>query len=155
MQAQTAVTELVQILPHVNAALNAIATTLLVVGFILIKRRRELAHRRTMLAAFAVSVMFLASYLTYHSSLRALSVSERRIPATAAPAIRYGYYGMLLSHIVLAATVPVLACVTIWFGYRDQRRRHRQLARWTFPVWLYVSVTGVMIYLVLYQIYET
>lgn len=112
-------------------------------------------HQRTMLAAFGVSVLFLASYLTYHSSLRSLSVSERRLPATVAPAIRYSYYAMLISHITLAASVPVLACLTIWYGYRDQRQRHRRMARWTFPIWLYVSVTGVLIYLVLYQIYGT
>jgi uncharacterized membrane protein YozB (DUF420 family) len=147
------VNELVKILPHVNAALNAIATLLLIVGFVLIKRGRERAHIRTMLAAFAVSVVFLACYLTYHSALRTLSVSERRLPTEVGSAIRYSYYAMLISHIILAATVPVLACLTIWYGWRDQRQRHRRLAWWTFPIWLYVSVTGVLIYLVLYQVY--
>jgi uncharacterized membrane protein YozB (DUF420 family) len=108
-----------------------------------------------MLAAFAVSVVFLACYLTYHSALRSLSVSERRLPTAVALPIRYSYYAMLISHILLAATVPVLACLTIWFGWRDQRERHRRIARWTFPIWLYVSVTGVLIYVVLYQIYGT
>lgn len=147
--------ELVHILPHVNATLNALATVLLVTGYWLIKRRREQAHIRTMLAAFGVSVLFLASYLTYHSLLRSLSVSERRLPATVPSAIRYSYYAMLISHIVLAAAVPVLACVTIWHGWRDQRVKHRRWARWTLPIWLYVSMTGVIIYLVLYQVYGT
>jgi putative membrane protein len=147
------VNQLVHILPHVNATLNAIATVLLIVGYVLIKRGREQAHIRTMLAAFGVSVVFLICYLTYHSSLRTLSISERRLPATVGGGVRYSYYAMLISHIVLAATVPVLACLTIWYGYRDQRARHRRLAWWTFPIWLYVSVTGVLIYLVLYQVY--
>jgi putative membrane protein len=147
------VNQLVHILPHVNATLNAIATVLLIVGYVLIKHGREQAHIRTMLAAFGVSVVFLICYLTYHSSLRTLSISERRLPATVGGGVRYSYYAMLISHIVLAATVPVLACLTIWYGYRDQRARHRRLAWWTFPIWLYVSVTGVLIYLVLYQVY--
>ena len=145
--------DLVHILPHVNATLNAAATLLLITGYVLIRRRHERAHIRTMLAAFAVSIVFLASYLTYHSLLRSLSVSERRLPAAVAPAIRYSYYAMLMSHIMLAATVPVLACLTIWYGWRDQRERHRRLAKWTFPIWLYVSITGVLIYVVLYQVY--
>jgi uncharacterized membrane protein YozB (DUF420 family) len=147
------VSDLVKYLPHVNAVLNTVATVLLVTGFVLIKRRRERAHIRTMLAAFGVSVLFLASYLTYHGALRSLSLSERRLPGNVAPAFRYSYYGVLISHIVLAATVPVLASLTIWHGWRDNRLRHRRLARWTLPIWLYVSVTGVVIYLVLYQVY--
>jgi uncharacterized membrane protein YozB (DUF420 family) len=133
--------------------LNAVATVLLVSGYLLIRRRRETAHKRAMLAAFGVSVLFLASYLAYHGSLRSLAMSPRLFPVSVAPAIRYSYYGMLISHIVLAAAVPILACVTIWLGYRDQRVRHRRWAQWTFPIWLYVSVTGVLIYLVLYQVY--
>lgn len=145
--------ELVPILPHVNAALNALATVLLVTGLVLIKQRKEVAHKRVMLAAFGVSILFLASYLTYHGSLRSLAMSEKRLPSAVAPAVRYSYYAMLISHIVLAATVPVLACLAIWSGLRDRRQRHLKLVRWTFPIWLYVSVTGVLIYLVLYQVY--
>src|SRR5687768_379309 len=106
-----------------------------------------------MLAAFAVSVLFLSCYLTYHGSLRYLGLPEKRLPTTVLPGIRYSYYGMLISHIVLAATVPVLACLSIWSGLRDRRQRHLRIVRWTFPIWLYVSVTGVLIYLVLYQVY--
>lgn len=145
--------QLVPILPHVNASLNGLATLLLVTGYILIKLRREVAHRRTMLAAFGVSILFLACYLVYHGSLRSLALSERRLPAEVAGGVRWAYYGLLISHIVLAATVPVLACVTIWHGLKDRRAQHLRWARITFPIWLYVSVTGVMIYWVLYQIY--
>jgi uncharacterized membrane protein YozB (DUF420 family) len=133
-------------LPAVNASLNAVATLLLVLGYVLIKRRRETAHKRTMLAAFAVSVLFLASYLAYHFQTEA--VTRFRGP----PPISYVYYAILISHIILAATVPVLAGLTIYYGYRDLRAKHVRIARWTFPIWLYVSVTGVIIYLMLYQL---
>lgn len=146
-------TSLPVILPHVNAALNAVATVLLVAGWLQIRSGREVLHRRLMLAAFSVSVVFLASYLTYHWSIRSLALSERRLPATAAGWVRPAYYSLLISHIVLAATVPFLACWAIWLGYRDRRTAHRRVARWAFPIWLYVSVTGVLIYLVLYQVY--
>ena len=139
-------------LPAVNASLNALATVLLVVGYVLIKQRRETAHKRTMLAAFAVSVLFLASYLTYHYHIHYLhtqTVTKFRGP----PPVSYVYYVILITHIILAAAVPVLAGLTIWWGYTDQRVRHVRLARWTFPIWLYVSITGVIIYLMLYQLY--
>ena len=142
--------ELVDLLPHVNASLNALATVLLVVGQVLIKRRHEVAHKWTMLACFGVSVIFLACYLTYHALMQGHS---KPFPDYPPVAIRYAYYAMLLTHVVLAAAVPFLALATIYFGLTDQRRRHRALARWTFPIWLYVSVTGVLVYLVLYQIY--
>ena len=132
------------IFPHLNASLNALATVLLVVGYILIKRGHEQAHRRTMVACFAVSVIFLACYLYYHIGVK--SGVSTKFPDYPAKAIRYSYYGILLSHILLAATVPFLA-------YRDERSRHRRLARWTFPIWLYVSITGVLVYCLLYQIF--
>ncbi len=142
---------LAKVLPHVNAALNATATVLLVVGWLLIRQRREVAHRRVMLSAFGVSVAFLASYLVYHFLAKA-GVSTP-FPSYPPPAVRYLYYGILLSHIVLAMGVPVLAVGTIYHGLRDQRVQHRRWARWTFPIWLYVSVTGVVVYVMLYQLY--
>ncbi len=142
--------DLVPLLPHINASLNALATLLLVVGYVLIKRRQETAHKLTMLACFAVSTVFLACYLTYHYQLEGVS---KRFPSYPLPAVRYMYYAVLLSHIVLAATVPFLAIATIWLGLADKRQAHRRLARWTFPIWLYVSITGVIVYLMLYQIY--
>ena len=141
---------MIHTLPHVNAALNALATLLLVAGYVLIKRRQEAAHKWTMLGCFAVSAVFLACYLTYHLSLPG---GSKRFPSYPPTAVRYAYYGILISHIVLAAAVPFLAIATIWLGLADRRRAHRKLAWWTFPIWLYVSVTGVIVYLMLYQIY--
>jgi uncharacterized membrane protein YozB (DUF420 family) len=137
---------MIQLLPHIDALLNLIATVLLVTGFILIKQRREVAHRRTMLACFGVSIVFLACYLTYH-----LNVRSKKFPAEDyADWIRWLYYVILASHVVLAAMVPVLASITIFLGLTDRRSAHRRLARWTFPIWLYVSITGVAVYLMLY-----
>jgi putative membrane protein len=141
---------LIETLPHVNATLNALATVLLVAGYLLIKARQEVAHKWTMLACFGVSVLFLACYLTYHLNLEG---GSRRFPSYPPLAVRYAYYGILLSHIVLAATVPFLAVATIWLGLANRRRAHVKVAWWTFPIWLYVSVTGVVVYLLLYQLY--
>lgn len=139
---------LVEILPHVNASLNGLATVLLLIGYALIKQRRETAHKWTMLACFGVSALFLASYLTYHAL-----AGSKKFPSDAPEAARYFYYAILLSHVLLAAIVPFLALATIYFGLADRRGWHVRLARWTFPIWLYVSVTGVIVYLMLYQIY--
>lgn len=134
-------------LPAINASLNALATVLLIVGYVLIKQRREAAHKRTMLAAFATSVLFLACYLAYHFQTHVVTKFRGGQPMS------YVYYTILITHIILAAAVPVLAGLTIWWGYTNQRARHVRLARWTFPIWLYVSVTGVIIYWMLYQLY--
>ena len=136
----------VEQLPSVNATLNAIAAALLVWGYVLIRRRREQAHKIVMLSAFGVSCVFLVCYLVYH-----YQVGSVRFEGP--PLVRQLYLAMLLSHIVLAAAVPVLAGVTIYLGYRDRRIRHRRWARWTLPIWLYVSVTGVLIYVLLYHVY--
>lgn len=140
-------------LPHANASLNALAAVLLVVGYLLIKRRREQAHKWTMLACFAVSIIFLGCYLTYHEVLRRTTGEHGKPFANPDPAIRTVYFSILISHIVLAATVPFLAVATIYHGLRDNRSRHRKLAKWTFPIWLYVSITGVIVYLMLYQLF--
>ena len=139
-------------LPAVNAALNATAAVLLMVGYVLIKRRRELAHRRVMYVAFATSVAFLACYLAYHFDLKSRTGASG-VPFTGPPPVSYVYYTILITHVILAVTVPVLASLTIYLGLRDYRRGHRRLARWTFPIWLYVSVTGVVIYAMLYHLY--
>ena len=141
---------LLDILPHVNAILNATSALLLIVGFRMIRSGNEMRHRRVMLSAFAVSVLFLISYLLYHSLLRQVTGSHGKSFEYNVPAVRYFYFAILISHIVLAAAVPFLAVTTIYFGLRQQRERHRRLARWTFPVWLYVSVTGVFVYGMLY-----
>jgi putative membrane protein len=144
------VSPFIEALPHVNATLNATATVLLVIGFVLIKQRREAAHKWTMLACFAVSVVFLACYLTYHFNIPG---GSKRFPTYPPDIVRYGYYGILASHVVLAAAVPFLAIATIWLGLADRRHAHNKLAWWTFPIWLYVSITGVIVYLLLYQLY--
>lgn len=141
--------ELVPLLPHVNATLNALATVCLAVGFVLIKQRRELAHKRAMLAGFCVSVVFLASYVVYHANTEAV----RRFPAYPADAVRYTYYFVLASHVLLAALLPALAVATIYMGLRDRRTGHARLARLTLPVWLYVSISGVVVYVMLYQLF--
>jgi uncharacterized membrane protein YozB (DUF420 family) len=143
--------DLWRILPAADATLNAIAAVLLIIGYVLIKRGRELAHKRVMLAAFAVSVVFLACYLTYHIGGRLVGREEVRF--TGPPEIRRIYLGILISHVLLAFTVPVLSIGTIWLGLKDRRAAHRRLAWWTFPIWLYVSVTGVIIYVLLYHVY--
>lgn len=144
-------------LVHVNATLNLLATVLLVSGFVLIRRRREQAHKRVMLAAFAVSTAFLVCYLWYHANVGSVKFTQTG-------PIRALYLSILGSHIVLAATVPFLAIATIWSGYKaigtfaaeqigHYRRRHRRLAWWAFPIWLYVSITGVIVYVMLYHLY--
>jgi uncharacterized membrane protein YozB (DUF420 family) len=138
----------VEQLPAVNATLNGIAAVLLVVGWLQIKARRERAHRNTMLSAFGVSVVFLVCYLVYHYHVGSVKFAGP-------PAVRKVYLAILASHVVLAAAVPFLAGITIYLGLADRRRAHRRLARWTFPIWLYVSVTGVVIYLMLYHLYPS
>ncbi|HWB11019.1 MAG TPA: DUF420 domain-containing protein [Pirellulales bacterium] len=140
-----------QILPAADATLNAVAAALLVIGYRLIKQGRELAHKRVMLGAFAVSTVFLACYLTYHIGARLSGRGELHFGGP--PPINYVYYAILISHVLLAFTVPVLAIATIWLGLKDRRESHRRLAWWTFPIWLYVSVTGVVIYVMLYHVY--
>jgi len=134
-------------LPAVNATLNAISAVLLVIGYRLIRRRRIDAHRRVMIAAFATSTLFLICYVIYHAN-----VGSR--PFTGQGPIRQVYFAVLISHIVLAATVPPLALITLIRGLRARYDKHARLARWTLPIWLYVSVTGVIVYVMLYQLYR-
>lgn len=134
----------VSILPAVNATLNAAAAALLLLGFLLVKKRRIQAHRATMLAAFSCSILFLISYLIYH-----FQVGSVRFPATGP--VRQLYLTILASHIVLAAAVPFLAVITLARALRERFDRHARIARWTLPIWLYVSLTGVLIYWMLYR----
>lgn len=131
-------------LPAVNASLNGLATLLLVTGYVLIRRNRVHAHKRVMLSAFGVSIVFLACYLVYHAY-----AGSKPFPGTGL--MRPVYFTILISHILLAAAVPVLAVVTIYRALKGQWDKHRRIARVTFPIWLYVSVTGVMIYVMLYH----
>lgn len=131
-------------LPALNAALNGFAAILLICGFVLIRKRKIDAHRRVMLTAFGVSVAFLISYVIYHAR-----VGSVRYPNPGA--IRYVYLTILATHTVCAAAVPVLAIITLSRALRARFDKHRKVARWTLPIWLYVSVTGVVVYLMLYQ----
>ena len=133
-------------LPLVNASLNGLATILLIVGYVFIRQRRIAAHRATMVAAFATSVLFLASYLVYHAH-----VGSRPFPGQGP--IRVVYFVILITHIVLAAVVPPLAAITLWRAYRGRFDRHIRIARWTLPIWLYVSVTGIVVYWMLYRMF--
>lgn len=132
------------ILPTVNATLNAISGVFLLTGYVLIKRRHINAHRNAMLGAFASSTLFLISYLVYHAQ-----AGSR--PFTGQGVIRYVYFAILLSHIVLAAAILPMAISTLSRGLRGRYVEHKRIARKTFPAWMYVSVTGVIVYLMLYQ----
>jgi uncharacterized membrane protein YozB (DUF420 family) len=131
-----------------NAVLNSLATVLLVVGWVAIARGNWRAHRAAMIAAFAVSAVFLVCYLTYHALVG-------HVPFTGQGAVRTLYLTILASHIVLAATVPVLAVAMFVLAARGRWTAHRRLGRITLPVWLYVSVTGVVIYLMLYVLFPS
>ena len=133
-------------LPAVNATLNAIAAVLLIYGYTLIRRRRIDQHRRVMLAAFATSALFLVSYVIYHAN-----AGSR--PFTGQGPVRTVYFAILISHVILAAAILPLSLITLVRALRERFDRHRIIARWTLPIWLYVSVTGVIIYLMLYQFY--
>ena len=132
-------------LPVVNATLNAFATLLLLAGYTLIRQGKVNAHHRVMVAAFSVSCVFLVCYLVYHWNVGSVKFDK---PGW----VRVVYLWILGTHSVLAATVPVLAIVTLRRALKAQFSRHRAIAKWTFPIWLYVSVTGVVVYLLLYQV---
>ena len=133
-------------LPLVNATLNGLALVLLLTGYAMIKSGRRTAHKRCMVAAFGVSVLFLISYLTYR-----FAGEEKRFSGTGW--IRPVYFFILITHVVLAATVPFLASGTLFLALKQRWDKHRRLARVTFPIWVYVSVTGVMVYVLLFRIY--
>jgi putative membrane protein len=129
-----------------NAILNAMSAIILVVAHRAIVRLEIERHRRLMLAAFTISILFLASYLTYHAN-----VGSVRFPGQGA--VRVVYFAILISHTILAASVPPLAGITLYLGLKRRDDRHRRIARWTYPIWLYVSITGVVVYVMLYHLY--
>jgi putative membrane protein len=132
-------------LPSLNAALNSLSAILLIAGYLFIKSRNIKAHKTCMLAAFASSILFLISYLVYHYQVGS-------VPFQGQGGIRLVYFTILLTHTILAITVVPLALVTLYRAFKERFDRHRRIARWTFPIWLYVSVTGVVVYWMLYQI---
>jgi uncharacterized membrane protein YozB (DUF420 family) len=134
------------LLPTLNATLNAISAGLLTVGFTAVRRRRIRLHRVCMVGAFCTSIVFLASYVVYHAN-----AGTTRF--TAEGWIRPFYFAVLLTHTVLAALVPILATTTLVLALRGRFTRHARLARYTLPAWLYVSGTGVVIYVMLYHLF--
>jgi len=133
-------------LPALNATLNGVSAAFLITGYVLIRGGRPTLHKKCMLGALVASAAFLTSYVIYHAS-----TGSRPFAGTGA--VRTVYFTILITHVVLAATILPLALVTAARGLRAQYFRHVRIARWTFPIWLYVSVTGVVIYLMLYQLY--
>jgi uncharacterized membrane protein YozB (DUF420 family) len=132
-------------LPMVNACLNGTAAVLLVIGYALIRNYKTAAHKRVMIAAFVVSCLFLVSYLVYHYNVGSVKFDK---PGW----VRTLYLSILTTHTILAGAVPVLAILTLRLALKGRFVKHRALARWTFPIWLYVSVTGVIVYVLLYQV---
>jgi len=133
-------------LPALNATLNGTSAILLTIGYVMIRRGRVTLHKRCMLSALVTSTLFLTSYVIYH-----VNTGSRPFPGVGP--IRYVYFSILISHVLLAITIVPLALVTATRGLRAQYDRHIRIARWTLPLWLYVSVTGVVIYLMLYRLY--
>lgn len=132
-------------LPLVNATLNGTAAILLLIGYFFIRQYNVRAHKKVMLAAFTVSCLFLVSYLIYHYNVGSVKFDK---PGW----VRITYLWILATHTILAAAVPILATTTLVLALRRKFEKHRALAKWTFPIWLYVSVTGVIVYLLLYQV---
>ena len=133
-------------LPALNALLNGLSALFLAAGFLAIRARRIPVHRALMLSAFVTSTLFLISYVTYH-------LSQVHTVFSGPEALRVPYYAMLTSHIVLAVALVPLVLVTLFRAWRGDFPRHRRIAGWTLPIWLYVSVTGVLVYLILYVIF--
>jgi putative membrane protein len=131
-------------LPVVNASLNAISGVLLLVAYAFIRARKIEQHRNVMIAAFVSSSLFLACYIIYHAQVGSVRFTRQGF-------VRPLYFTILITHVTLAAAVPPLAIITLSRGLKARYRQHRRIARWTLPIWLYVSVTGVLVYVLLYQ----
>jgi uncharacterized membrane protein YozB (DUF420 family) len=139
-------TEHISLLPHLNALLNSASALLLMTGYMFIRAHRVNAHRNCQISAFVSSTLFLASYLTYHYFHGTTRFAGPGI-------VRAVYFVILISHTILAILIVPLVLVTLYRAIRGDFFRHRRIARWTLPLWMYVSVTGVVVYLMLYQIY--
>ena len=139
-------TDFYSVLPHLNAALNASSFILLSTGYYFIRRGRVIAHRNCQLAALTVSILFLISYVTYHQHHGTTRFTGQGIA-------RSVYFTLLTSHTILAVVIVPFVIVTFRRAFRGDFQRHRALARWTLPMWLYVSVTGVLVYVMLYHLY--
>ncbi len=132
-------------LPALNATLNSIAALQLLFGFYFIKQKDVARHKLCMITAFITSCVFLASYLIYHFQVGS-------VPFTGEGWVRPVYFAILISHIILAAAIAPMAMITLYQALTGQVQKHRRIAKWTWPIWMYVSVTGVVIYIMLYQL---
>jgi uncharacterized membrane protein YozB (DUF420 family) len=137
---------MISLLPSINATLNALSAVLLVWGYLLIRRKQIARHRKVMQTAFATSCVFLVCYVVYHAQVGSVPFHHE------GTTLRTVYLSILFTHTVLAATVPVLAIITLRRALAARYDKHRKIARWTLPIWLYVSVTGVVVYVMLYHI---
>jgi putative membrane protein len=144
--------QLMSVLPHLNACLNSLSGIFLLVGFYFIRNKKIESHRKCMLTSFIASAVFLASYLTYHS-LRAYYFHIGPSRFTGEGWIRPVYFSVLITHTILAVVIAPFILVTLSRALKGRFFVHAKLARWTFPVWLYVSITGVFVYVMLYQVY--
>jgi putative membrane protein len=131
-------------LPAVNASLNALSGILLAIGYTLMRMKRIDLHRKVMIAAFCTSSLFLICYVVYHAQVGSVRFTRPGF-------VRTLYYTILITHVTLAITVVPLAIITLSRGLKGRYPQHRRIARWTFPIWMYVSVTGVLVYVLLYQ----
>jgi putative membrane protein len=136
----------VGLLPHLNALLNSASAILLITGYAYIRRQRVKEHRACQVSAVITSALFLISYLTYHYYHGATRFAGQGI-------VRVAYFTILISHTILAVVIVPMVLITLYRAVRSDFERHRRIARWTLPIWIYVSVTGVLVYLMLYQIY--
>jgi len=141
-------TDVYSVLPHLNAALNASSFILLISGYFFIRRRRVIAHRNCQLAALTASILFLISYITYHQHHGTTRFTGQGMARTV-------YFTILTTHTILAVVIVPFVIVTLLRAWRGDFLRHRALARWTLPMWLYVSITGVLVYLMLYHLYPS
>ncbi len=141
-------TDFYSVLPHLNATLNASSFVLLTSGYFFIRRGRVLAHRRCQLGALTASIVFLVSYVVYHQHHGTTRFLGQGFA-------RHVYFTILTTHTVLAAVIVPFVIITLRRALRGDYRRHRAIARWTLPMWLYVSITGVLVYLMLYQLYPS
>ena len=139
---------LLRTLPTLNACLNALSGVMLIVGYVQIKKGNAHLHKRLMVGAFCVSVLFIVSYLIYHYGAGSVRFKGQGW-------IRPVYLAILISHTILASVVPFLAVITLYRAFKGDFRRHRRIAQWTFPIWAYVSATGVVVYLLLYVLYPS
>jgi uncharacterized membrane protein YozB (DUF420 family) len=139
-------------LPAVNASLNALSAIFLTFGFIFIKRGNKIAHRNCMISAFVTSILFLTCYVTYHTyRYKVLHIGPTQFLEP--PWFRPVYLTILITHTILAVTIVPLILITLWRAKKERFELHKKIARWTWPLWMYVSVTGVIVYLLLYQIF--